>query len=82
MFQGFGERMPDELTASALYTMRIKVICPPEGKDSVWEEQTHFTLSGASLRRNTTWTFSSQAKSDVHCQRCSHGGSSTGSAFD
>ena len=30
MFQGFGERMPDELTASARETMLIKVICQRE----------------------------------------------------
>ena len=57
MFQGFGERVPDELTASACCTMQIKVICPPEQKYSVWVEA-HFILGGTSGRRNTTRTFS------------------------
>ena len=30
MFPGFGERVPNELTVSALYTMQFEVICLPE----------------------------------------------------
>ena len=35
MFQG-GERMTKELTALAPSTMKIKVVAPPERKNSVW----------------------------------------------
>ena len=36
MFQGFGERMPNELAASAPQTMQINVIGPPERNFSMW----------------------------------------------
>ena len=36
MFPSFGERVPNELTVSALHTMQIEVIVPPERKCSVW----------------------------------------------
>jgi actin len=36
MFPGFPERLSKELTALAPSTMRIKVVAPPERKDSVW----------------------------------------------
>ena len=48
MLQGFGERMPDELTASAPYAMRIKVTCQRQNIGYGLEKQAHFTLSGTS----------------------------------
>jgi len=36
MFPGIGERMTRELSALAPSTMKIKVVCPPERKYSVW----------------------------------------------
>ena len=36
MFQSFGERVPNILAVSALYTMQIEENCPPERKCSVW----------------------------------------------
>ena len=59
MFQSFGERVPNELTVSALYTMQIEEICLPERKCSVsvWVGGAS-PLGGTSLRRNSTWTFS------------------------
>ena len=36
MFQGIGERMTKELTALAPSTMKIKVVAPPERKNSAW----------------------------------------------
>ncbi|KMZ74008.1 Actin, alpha skeletal muscle [Zostera marina] len=36
MFSGIADRMSKEITASALSSMKIKVVAPPERKYSVW----------------------------------------------
>ena len=85
MFPSFGERVPNELTVSALHTMQIEVIFPPERKCSVW------VWVGGGSPFHSRWHKPSQehyldifrlsgagvqraSRTSEPCQRCSHGG--------